>query len=385
MFLITLMLGCSIVGLLLQPQKKNPDLMLIGSGSVHGYLKEVFPSLLKENATPKVLVLEGSSDAGQRLLTDAYQDKDNDRLPEVPFLAMASKQLEIKEFQVQRPEKDRFFEIQIGIDPLKVTLGGGSDSGGKQRKVREVFSNLFGGSAPKVKKSEKYDRTFTELSDIMPLVWDCTNQDFNTAPHLLFMTTQGSGTRSIFEERFFAITKEKGGVGTTGDEEPYSPDRKQACWPQNMMRFNLDAARPFDLPKGEPWIILSGILHNENEFEQKTDGTVEQIFLKKQNGELEIRPLFLYGRLSEPKNRKLSLDPQVARFLSSLSEKMNQEFKKEVKDQSPQVELMLKIDGAFRGCFRKHTDFLHINPNNPDDAWIDHVQGSTGYIYRPNC
>jgi len=54
-----LMLFCSVVGLLFQTQTRKPDLVLIGSGTVHGYLQEVLPSLLDKTATPKVLVLEG--------------------------------------------------------------------------------------------------------------------------------------------------------------------------------------------------------------------------------------------------------------------------------------------------------------------------------------
>lgn len=329
--------------------------LLVGSGTAYNFMRKLSPEICDmRNETISVCSLEGSTKTGINLLSDAYLHGRHE--PAFPILAMASAQQDEDDFICT--ENDRFFEVQIGEDILKVTFGARS---------AEEFQRTFNTESPQLDDCliTIHGLTAIRIADLAQWVWkDCT-EPWRTEPHYrLFVTSPGSGsaTRALFE----------------GYLQKWSKSDR-TCWPKDEKAFDLSFIRA--MKTDQPWIALgSQLLYEDRLPLLQKSGNALQLIVVDDHDEPIKRGIYIYGRLSgnatqhsmKPESQPrlgYDIDRRVACFLCNLFRSL------EEATADAHIDYLL---------LEKQKRFLHLGHGPPATAWISEQAGSEGpiHIYR---
>lgn len=281
-----------VPGIVAQPTYGAAEDMLIlfGSGTVHNFLREFTPGLFEDSMGTAVRVLEGATETGIRVISEAYLHGRVQRQP-LLLLAMASRRQEVNNFILL--QNDVFFEVQVGIDTLKATFGA---------PTVKSFEERWGGIL-KTKRTDMID-----VRDLERWVWATPCTEWRTTraaiPYRVYVTNPGSATRSLFEEGF----------------------GKDGCWPKDAKEFDLSVIRLME--SNQPWVALGSRLLNRTRLrELQANDLARQLIVLGQDGGALQRGLFIYGRLMESSQRGSGdfsppnayvFDDRVAEFLIRL-------------------------------------------------------------------
>jgi hypothetical protein len=325
-------------------------IVLVGSGTVFNYLRELAGDELFSMSDPKVQVLEGGTRTGVSVLSEAYLHGRNPGT--FGLLSMASRQLEYEDFAPH--EGDRFFEIQVGVDCLEATFGAPS---------AQAFVEAFGANEIGVrsKVTQRCGRPAITINHLQPYIWSRSGDEWSIQPrYRLFLTSEGSATRELFENALQELT---------GQAQP--------AWPDDWTPFDLSVIRV--LASGEPWIALgSQLLYTNRLAELRKADLAEQLLVVDSSGQPLERGLYLYGRLTATQDvlgssgqsvseGRFSIDPRNARFLSKLFT---------ILEESNLVDL------AFKAKLHRQRAFLHLDSAEPTTSWVSEQVGGSTRIYR---
>ncbi len=325
---------------------------MAGSGTVHNYLWQVTPDLLGRE---DVFVLEGATQTGIRLLSEAYLYEDCNKRT-FSILAMASKRLEKKDF-IHLNKDDEFFEVHIGNDTLQVTFGAPTEG-----YFRACFENS---DFPLIETIKLYNgEDCIKISDLKRWVWRDSRKDWESQKgehgYIVYLTTKGSATRFLFEENL---------------RKP-SADPNYNGWPDDHRSFKRRAK---DLIKNKmPWIALSSRVLNEDDVLLKSSNEIKELTVLGENGKPIQRGLLLYGRIPKQDSfivekgvRGYALSKRTCVFLNDLFIELENADKERL---SIGKDLLKKQEAYFNLC---------LEDNKKKKCWIKEDTNDHSQIYRP--
>jgi hypothetical protein len=335
------------IGFVSYHQKGVDALLLVGSGTVYNYLLQRVPSIFISSDSTQVITLEGATETGAQVLSDAFFHGRDIKRKVLPILAMASRRLSLNDFIWTA--KDRFFEVQIGFDSMKVTFGA---------PTKEAFLRTFVARGLAKTPSSLGDKQMLKISALRRWVWSSSEFTTQDSGYSVFVTGPGSATRKIFEELFRECDNSSGGG-----------------WPEDYEPFDLDFQNTMECER--PWIALGSELLNSDKLVelQKAQKGI-QFIVGNDNGQVVGRGLYLYGRI--PQNRVpipsshghivaegYILDPRISSFLVRLFEALDKSIG----------------DKRFTMLLQRQRAYLHLDSSHPSFGWIEEHPGGSSQIY----
>lgn len=349
---------------------KTDLLLLVGSGTVHSYLQYYTPSLIDRNTNNYgksiIHVLEGGSLTAIDVISTAYRHgRDIYGKPNIgiPILAMSSDTMEINDFSADQDKKGKFFEVQIGIDSLKLTFAANSDTA-----FNRAFTDVENPLNKMIISCEK-DQCIT-MSNAMEWLWPKCSRTLLVPSYKLYITNPGSGTRKIIE-------KELRKLGDLPDDS--------TCWMKNE-GFNLKTLEL--MGKEGAWIAVGSVIRDKANLSdiKNTAGTnpIYMLTLVNENKTPITRALYLYGRLSSRQIEIGEIDPKTKSQLKGY--KINNEICIFLNDLFEELEKHSSISYKVKELIKEQkTSFLHLNSKDKKLGYILEEMGvdeNKDWIYK---
>ncbi|QSQ25881.1 hypothetical protein JY651_13530 [Pyxidicoccus parkwayensis] len=237
-------------------------LVVVGSGTVEGFINRINPALLDQSMSKKILVLQGASDTGIKVMAEAF-DHGRD-LNTRPVLAMSSVRYDdVSRFQTHNPG---FYEVDLGPSRIYAYFV-------RDRHSAAPRTNLLGATIDGDWWSRKDCRIpVRELVDLITVPkgeGGCPGTV--SAEYSVSLTSIDSGTRRSL-------------AGSVPESE------KTRCWISHRI-FGLKLS---DLDGGRPWIAVGSEVVDINSLPEMLVNRCE-VLLDAQSE--QRRHLFLYGRV----------------------------------------------------------------------------------------
>lgn len=357
--------------------KRNSDLfLLIGSGTVHSYLKHFTPSLIirnNENQFKRNMhVLEGGSETAISVMSTAYRhgrEIEGKSNIGIPILAMASDQMSIKDFEGDQDKKGKFFEVIVGIDTLKITFASKSES-----DFKKAFLSVPHPLNEMIEPFGKNDSCIT-ISNALKWLWpECTESSHTEPIYSLFITNPGSGTRRKIEKALRSVA----------DSSCWkNPDSTR--WMKNE-GFNLKTIEL--MGKQGAWVAIGSKMRDIDDINDikgyAKENPIYVLNLVYDNKKPITRQLYLYGRLSSGQLQAKEIDKNIKSDIKAY--KIDSEICKFLNDLFQKLESISSLDSDAKEFIKSQkTDFLHLNSEKREKGYIIEEMGVSkdkDWVYR---
>lgn len=350
--------------------QKTDLFLLIGSGTVHSCLQYYTPSLIDRNPENRresnIHVLEGGSLTAIDVISTAYRHgRDIYGKPNIgiPILAMASDTMEIEDFSGDQDKKGKFFEVQIGIDTLKLTFAANSYTA-----FNKAFEDI-GDPLNKMIDSFGKGQCIT-ISNAIKWLWPKCSNTFLDPSYKLYVTNPGSGTRKKIEKELRRIVD--------------LPD-DSTCWMRHE-GFNLKTLEL--MGKEGAWIAVGSIIRDKANIDDilnaAGENPIRMLTLVNNHKKPITRALYLYGRLSSRQREIGEINPKTNSQLKGY--KINNEICNFLNNLFEELEKNPSLSYEVKELIRKQkTDFLHLDSHDKKLGYILEEMGvdeDKDWIYR---
>lgn len=252
------------------------DILLYGSGTVRDFLFEHADTIFN-NRKYNVIPFEGPSELGIAHLAHSYR-LENDSLSKPVILGMSSNQQTdsiFKEKDVLINEDDRYFEIFLGYDELKITIGVPPNM--------SSFDTVFSGLSPFVKPNSDRKLTINQLASYVLSDKNISTKSLN---YDIYITSKGSGTLNTYLEELKKVNK------NNLYKDPSLLYKNQS---EDRIIKNLEKERAFIVLGSTNYNIKASDIRKDQNGKYKN--SILEFGLVSNENKILTKKMFIYGKL----------------------------------------------------------------------------------------